>query len=570
MRHCCWLHIASLVAVVGLLISCLLAFGDIWGPPQNEHWSANNEWVLKVRHDSKTLSLCEKTQDGLKEHWRREYVDPNFAPLRAYVTDDGKYVVLLDLHGCVGSGQVVVILGRKGAILGSYRLGDFLPKDEIQQAERTVMSLWWNKHAWFSLIKDQTQFALVTQIGTVRAFDLPTGTLLDLSDGQRAEIVELVSQEAEAWVGSENAGERIRGITLLGGMGLNESIPAAKRLFHDKTRTGSVWRSGKPGAEIYGVQTAAAVALIRLMETDAIPIIEQELPDANWYMKEELLKILARLDTRGYEIVETPDSAVVTEMWKRLAQHPADDIRYPALCQVLRRDDGTYLFDHPELIESESDPVRATAVGLLGKVESPKAMSLLRKAINDKQEYTRLSALRHLIAREPSDIEGVLVPYLDDEFASIRKDVICELACRGNPAAIKKLQETIATWPTADLYGDDKWVRLNEIETLCKLAADLKLLEAKDGLESARSTEIPRIAISVNGALAALGDQKALAELHRATGEGDLSDRARAIEMCRCLDDEESAALVKNAAESDQRQLQYAATKDLQRFEDRR
>jgi HEAT repeat protein len=170
----------------------------------------------------------------------------------------------------------------------------------------------------------------------------------------------------------------------------------------------------------------------------------------------------------------------------------------------------------------------------------------------------------------PSDIEEVLVPYLDDEFASIRKEMICELACRGNPAATKKLQETMATWPTADLDGDDKWVRRNEIETLCKLVADLKLREAKDGLESARSIDVPRIAISVNGALAVMGDKEALADLHRAAGEGDVSDRARAVEMCRYLDDEESTALVKNAAESDQRQLQYAATKELQRFRARR
>jgi HEAT repeat protein len=100
--------------------------------------------------------------------------------------------------------------------------------------------------------------------------------------------------------------------------------------------------------------------------------------------------------------------------------------------------------------------------------------------------------------------------------------------------------------------------------------ADLKLREARDGLESARSIDVPRIAISVNGALAVMGDKEALADLHRAAGEGDVSDRARAVEMCRYLDDEESTALVKNAAESDQRQLQYAATKELQRFRARR
>ena len=132
-------------------------------------------------------------------------------------------------------------------------------------------------------------------------------------------------------------------------------------------------------------------------------------------MREELLDALKRFDTQSYEIIETPDSATVVEMWKRLAKHSLDDIRYPALCQVLLRDDGTYLLEHPELIESESDSVRGTAVWLLAKVELPGASTLLRKAIIDKNETIRRSALRQLIDQAPPDIEEILLPYLDDQ-----------------------------------------------------------------------------------------------------------------------------------------------------------
>lgn len=569
MRNYFWVRIVLLFAIVTSLNSCPIALGDSWGPPRKEHWSTNEKWVLKVGwRDSKTLSLCEKTDEGLKEHWRRGYVDRVWPPHMAYVTDNGKYVVLRDVYHNLGHGKVIVILGNKGTILGSYELRDFLPQDEIGQAKRTVSSLWWNEYAWFSFIEDDSQFALVTQVGTVRSFDLSTGKLLDLSDDQRAKIVDLVRQDAEAWLESEKAGNRIRGITLLGGMGVNEAIPTATKLFHDKTKTGSVSRSGRPGVETHGVQKAAALALTRLMGADAIPIIEEELSKANWYMKDELLDVLAGFDTKRYEIVVTPDSTVLMEMWKRLAKHTSQDIRYPALCQVLRRDDGTYLFDHPELIESENDSVRGTAVGLLAKVDSPETSTLLRKAITDKQDSIRRSALRHLIDREPSDIEAVLLPYLDDESTLIRVDVICELACRGNPAATKKLRETIATWPTADLDGDDKWARRREIETLSKLVADLRIHEARGNLVGVRSVHAPLIAISVTGALAALGDKEALGELHRLASEGDVRDRARAIEMCRYVSDEKSKSLVKNASEGDQRQLRYAATKKLMRFGD--
>ena len=132
-----------------------------------------------------------------------------------------------------------------------------------------------------------------------------------------------------------------------------------------------------------------------------------------------------------------------------------------------------------------------------------------------------------------------------------------------------KLQDTIATWSTVDLDGDVKWIRLEEIETLCKLVADLKLQEARDSLESVQSVGVPLRSISVTGALAGLGNEEALKELHQLTNEGELHDCALAIEMCRYLADQKSAAIVKDAAEGEQRQLRYAATKDLLRFEDR-
>jgi HEAT repeat protein len=462
-----WLPVLILI----MTLSAPPTFGDTWGAPTKKHWSANKKWVLKVSYpDDKTLALCEVTEDGFQEHWRRGYVDRVWPPHVAYVTDDGQFVVLRDVYHNLGYEKDIVILGERGKTLGSYELNDFLPQDEIDQAERSVSSLWWNTYAWFSFINDDRQFALVTQVGTVRCFDLPSGQLLDLTADQRAEIVDRVRREAETWVESEVSGERSRGITLLGGMRIEAAIPTAMRLFQDKTRTGSVGRKGKPSAEIYSVQKAAALALTRLMGTEAIPIIEEELSEANWYMAKELLDILNRYDTKSrgfagfYEIIETPESPSVLAMWKRLAKHASADVRNRALCEVLRRDDGTYLLDQPQLIQSESDSVRGAAVMVLAKVESPEALTLLRKAITDEQDGIRRSALSKFIARRPPDIEEVLLPYLQDQYAPIRLDVICELACWRNPAAIEKLRETIASWPDVEPDGEDKWFRRREIQ----------------------------------------------------------------------------------------------------------
>ena len=206
MKYCFWMHITLCIAVATFLASSPFAFGDSWGSPKRDHWSANEKWGLILGFKGgKTLSLCEKTEDGLIEHWRRGYVDSVWPPHRAYVTNDGKYVVLRDVYRNLGHGKVIVILGDQGKILGSYELNDFLSLDEILQAERSVSSIWWNRHAWFSFIEDDSQFALVTQWGTVRSFDLATGKLLDLSEDQRTKIVNLVLHKPEGWMESEKA-----------------------------------------------------------------------------------------------------------------------------------------------------------------------------------------------------------------------------------------------------------------------------------------------------------------------------------------------------------------------------
>ncbi len=551
--------------IVSLLL-CGVAHGDSWGPPEKEHFSANEKWVLKVGwRGNRTLSLCEVTDDGLKEHWRRGYVERVFPPHRAYVTNDGKYVVLRDVYHNLGHGQVIVILGDGGKILGSYRLDEFLPQAEILRAERTVSSLWWNVGAKFFFLEDDRQFALITRFGTVRCFDLATGKLLDLHEVPWEKIADVVRPQANAWIESENSQKKICGIRLMEGIGLNSAIPLLERLFHDKSPTGTAQYDERPRVDSYGVQLASAQALTKLISARAIPIIEKELPEANWHMKGQLLEVLAEIDTDGFKIVQTPESATIRQMWKRLAEHPASDIRYPALCQLLYRDDGTYLLDHPELIASKDDSVRSASVRLLATVKSPRALMLLRQGILDENASIRRSAIRAFIDIDPPDVVEILTDYLEDESSLIRMDVICELVSRGNVAATAKLRTTIAAW-TAVVGDNQNWARQHEIETLCKLVADLKVHEVKDDLVRVRSLDLAASPAFVHGAIAALGDDTSLGQLHRMTRAGKTYDRARAIEMCRYLADPQSAALVKGAAESGAHSLRHAATKELTRF----
>ena len=94
--------------------------------------------------------------------------------------------------------------------------------------------------------------------------------------------------------------------------------------------------------------------------------------------------------------------------------------------------------------------------------------------------------------------------------------------------------------------------------------------ELQDSLAAIRAVPAASTRTAVTGALAALGDMQALGDLHRIASEGEHSDRALAVEMCRYLPDEKSAALVKQAAEGSESFLRSAATRDLLRFQDKR
>jgi HEAT repeat protein len=527
------------------------ALADSWGLPRKEHWSENQQVVLKVSYpQNKQLSLWKKTDDGLKQLWKRGYIHRVWPPHRAYVTDDGKYVVLRDTHHSLGDGQVIVILGPEGQILGSYTLNDFLPVQDMLAAKQSVSSLWWDENAWFSLLHDDRQFALVTQQGTVRCFDLPTGKLLDLNKQQHSEIVGLVKQDAMKWVKSQEPLERIQGITLLGALGLADAVPIAKQLFQDRTPTGNIGSSGKPAAEIYGVQKAAGLALVRLLGADAFPIIEQELNTANWYMQEQLLEVVEKLDMQAYHLVEVPDAPEILAFWKRLAQNSSDTVRGRALFHVLLRDDGEYVRAHPELIEHDGEHLRRSVIEVLGHMNSAAAVPLLRKALDDPAKHNRHLALKYLIAHNPKDLKQALLPLQQDEAAGIRLLANVGLAQAGVETAVSELSQVIEGWSQNSEPKRKSWELSQQIELVCGLIIDLKVMDFQDDLQEIRPHLIPEHQTLITGALAGLGDADELTKLHAVMESEEVAIRAAALKMCGHLDDQKSNQVVNQTAAS--------------------
>lgn len=551
-----------------LLLAASPVGADSWGPPTKEHWSNNGRWALVLGFaGGNTLSLCQKTDDGLKEYWRRGYVHRVWPPHLAYVADDGQYIVLKDVYHNLGYGNVIVVLGPHGKVLGSYQLSDLLSPNEIRDTPHSVSSIWWSRGARFSLLDSDRTFAFITQQGTLRCFDLPTGSLLDPDQNERQRIVDELFPELDAWLESDDPSQRVRGMTLLGGLKTERAIATAQRLLHDRTPTKKIKQDNEGETDLYGVQAAAAKALLRLKGTAAIASLEPLLDQTNAPTRASLLASLSDVDHVGYRRVETADTPVLIAMWERLAEHPAADVRNKALVERLQRDDGSYVLKYPDLVDSETTAIRGAAVRSLIQSDSPDVIPLLATRLKDPDRLIRRSALQNLVDRKLPGIETILAAHLDDDFQAIRTDVICRLAPRRHPAALEKLNQTILRWRTLDQENQD-WLQQNEIETLCQLIANRKLFETRDALRQAQVTDFEKASPFITGALAALGDSTARDTLHHLAQNGDVRQRFHAIEMCRYLGDPQSAFIVQQASQSQDRHMRQAATRELPKFDD--
>jgi hypothetical protein len=214
-----------------LLLATVAAFAypafpliDSWGPPRTEHWSSSRAYVVRVDDFSKTLTLRNVSGKGSAHSWQIKYPQefrPGYpgAPNMAYVSDDGKHVVLCNVHGRLGFGKVLVFLGKDGSVASSYELSEFLSKNEILSAIHTISSIWWAEYDLHFLDESLGQFQLVTMAGTVLAFDLRTGKKIELGKTETHAIREKGIASARKLLDSDNVETRARGNRLLGLLG---------------------------------------------------------------------------------------------------------------------------------------------------------------------------------------------------------------------------------------------------------------------------------------------------------------------------------------------------------------
>jgi hypothetical protein len=186
-------------------------------------------------------------------------------------------------------------LGPNGKTLAICDLTSLLPPTEFAKTVNSedAYGLVWEDHALIFLRKHQRQFILVTQQGTIQAFDLAAGKRLHLSPEQRQQI-----REEAILLARKNLVDAPQlGAIQVGFLHDTASIPTLKRLLDDKTVTG--WTNIKLSStktpqydELYGVQLAAGQGLLTLLKEGAVDLITSRMQGANPGMRDEWRMLL--------------------------------------------------------------------------------------------------------------------------------------------------------------------------------------------------------------------------------------------------------------------------------------
>ena len=300
---------SSACLAVAALSPCLqlgAAADSSW--PESAWRSDNGRFVVTVSILTDTLALYEKRGDDFVRLWSVAYsgVGEKYELSGAVcITDDGRCVVVRAAwHDLWAGGNAIVFLGAEGEVLSSYRLKQILTKREIFESGVSPMSLWWKGDGLFFFRRGQTQFACVTQRGTVRVFSLATGQPVSLSPGLHAAVRHEAVVLARQSLASGDYDQQTTGAIMVGVLGDVTSVPVLKQLLEDWRAKGIVFTirsSGMyEGYPFYGVQAAAGEALAMLLGPDAAPLLERKLAGANPQMAAHWKRLLRK--TAGAEL----------------------------------------------------------------------------------------------------------------------------------------------------------------------------------------------------------------------------------------------------------------------------
>lgn len=170
------------LGAVGCLAAVVLA--DERRPPR-EARSANHRYILEIqpgrpggagrvgRDCRATLRERAEGRQASRRVWERAFVN-DVAPQRAYVRDDGRFVVTLDEARLGGARHALVIYGQRGELLRHFVLTDLLGQEDWPHVQVQRPALEWLRDASCRFDDPTDEFVIELNWGRVVRIDLKT------------------------------------------------------------------------------------------------------------------------------------------------------------------------------------------------------------------------------------------------------------------------------------------------------------------------------------------------------------------------------------------------------------
>jgi len=202
--------------------------------------------------------------------------------------------------------------------------------------------------------------------------------------------------------------------------------------------------------------------------------------------------------------------------------------------------------------------VRSQALTVLAADRSSQAEPLLRRALRDPNRYYQHTALAVLVNRQVTNLEPVLMEFLEKDDALLRFEALRGLVSRRHPKGLAMLREQIRSWKDhSDETPDNEPAQRWQLDTLhpgasvlCHCIAEMNLQEVKPLLEDVWVDACRALNVVVSGALAVLGHEAAQARLRALVADEQNPRSSDGFRYLALLGDEESIRLLTEASQS--------------------
>ncbi len=197
MRH---MKLSALGAVVLLAAGATLVHAQ---RPVREARSENGRFMLRINPgqpgragQSCQATLYERAEraDADRRIWERPLVN-DVAPSRAFVRDDGQFIVTLDEYRRAGGRHALVIYGAHGELLRHFLLIDLLDKDDWPHVKVSRREVLWLRDARCTFDVPADQFIIDLAWGRKLRIDLRTLRVVRDAAGAGAAVAATIPAE---------------------------------------------------------------------------------------------------------------------------------------------------------------------------------------------------------------------------------------------------------------------------------------------------------------------------------------------------------------------------------------